>query len=330
MLNIAAMRAERAARSPWAARPLALLAPFAKALVIGLIVVVITFLLGKLVLSDPGRLVLGTTATQQAVDAFNAKLGLNEPLLVQFGHYFANLLHGQLGDSFAYPGTSVWSLVAPALAVSSVVALLSVAVSTVLSIVLGVMAAGSTRRWADQVIRAGSLIGLSMPSAFVALVLILLVAVRSRALPAGGWGTSPLGDVPFLVLPVATLTIYLTPILVRVVRERALVVLDEPHVEAAIARGVPRWRVVLAHVVPNCAGPLLSVLGSNLGGLLSGSVITDVVFGLPGLGHVLTSAASVSDLPVLQGVALLSGLLVTVVNVLAETTQRLIDPRLRS
>ena len=327
MLNTEAARV--AAQYRWAAVARALIAPFAKALVIGVIVVVITFGLGKLVLGDPGRLVLGTTATQQAVDAFNDRLGLNQPLLVQFAHYFGNLLHGQLGESFAYPGKSVWSLVAPALAVSSVIAILSVVVSAVVSVFLGVLAASSTRRWIDRLIRAGSLIGLSMPSAFVALVLILLVAVRSRALPAGGWGTSALGDARFLVLPVATLAVYLSPVLVRVVRERALVVLEEPHVEAAISRGVPRLRVLLAHVVPNCAGPLLSVLGSNLGGLLSGAVIVDVVFGVPGLGRVLTSAAGSSDLPVIQGVALLSGLLVTVVNVFAEIAQRLIDPRLR-
>jgi peptide/nickel transport system permease protein len=195
---------------------------------------------------------------------------------------------------------------------------------------VAIVAAARKRRVSDYLIRGASLAALSTPPAFVALVLILIVAVRTGLLPAGGWGSGPLSDVPYLVLPVATLTVYLSPILVRVVRERAIVIFDEPYVEAAVARGVPRRSVVVRHVIPNCCGPLLTVLGSNFGALLSGSIITDVIFGLPGLGQVLTSAVASGDLPVLQGVALLSGILVTLANVCAEIGQRFVDPRLRA
>lgn len=304
--------------------------PLLKALIVAVLVVAITFILGKVVLGNPGRLILGQTATQRAVDAFNQHLGANQPLLEQFERYFGNVLRGQLGQSYAYPGRSVWSLLGPALLTSAVVALTTIVISLLVALPLGVTAAQRKGRVSDHLIRAASVIGLSAPSAFVGVVLIRVIAVDAGALPAGGWGTSPFGDIAYLVLPVATLTFYLSPILVRVVRERAAVVLEEPYVEAATTRGVPRARVIVNHVVPNSIGPLLSVLGYNLGGLLSGSVIADVVFGLPGLGNVLTTAVTHGDLPVIQGVALVSGLVVTLANVVAEIIQRLIDPRLRS
>jgi peptide/nickel transport system permease protein len=306
-----------------------LLATLGKALVVALLVVLITFVLGKLVLGNPGRLILGNTASPAAVESFNHGLGLDQPFIVQFGHYLGNLVQGKLGDSYAYQGKSVWDLVGPALLVSAEIAILTVAVAVLLAIPLGILAARHSGRFLDHLVRGGSVIGLSSPTPFVGLVLIRLVAVGTGVLPAGGWGGGSLGDPRYLVLPVVALTVYLCPILVRSVRERAIVVLEEPYVEAAIARGLPRWRVTLAHVVPNSIGPLLVVLGFNFGGLLSGSVIVDVVFGLPGLGHVLVTAVGDGDLPVIQGVALLTGLMVTLANVLAETTQRILDPRLR-
>ncbi|MCL2611692.1 MAG: ABC transporter permease [Nocardioidaceae bacterium] len=289
----------------------------------------ITFILGKLVLGDPGRAVLGTAASQQSVDAFNANLGLDDPFPVQFAHYFGGLLHGDLGTSYAYPGTPVWSLVWPALQVSASVAILTVIVSVLLSIPLGVLAAQRKRGVVDYLVRGASLVALSIPWAFAGLVLIIVVAVKAEVLPAGGWGTGPMSNLRFLVLPVGTLTINLCPVFVRAVRERAAVVLDEPHVEAALARGVPKVWVVINHVVPNCIGPLLTLIGSNFGALLGGAAIVDVVFGLPGLGKALTSAAATSDLPVMQAVALLAGIFVTLANVFAEIAQRLLDPRLR-
>ena len=216
------------------------------------------------------------------MDEFNGRLGLNDPVAVQFGRYLLNLLHGRLGESYAFQGTSVWTLVGPALAVSASAAICTVIVSALVAVPVAIAAAARKRRVSDYLIRGASLAALSTPPAFVALVLILIVAVRTGLLPAGGWGSGPVSDVPYLVLPVATLTVYLSPILVRVVRERAIVIFDEPYVEAAIARGVPRRSVVVRHVIPNCCGPLLTVLGANFGALLSGSIITDVIFGLPG------------------------------------------------
>jgi peptide/nickel transport system permease protein len=305
-------------------------APLGKAAIVGFLVVVITFVLGKAVLGNPGRLVLGPTALQEAVDQFNAALGLDRPVLVQFGDYLGDLLRGDLGESFAYTGTSVWDIVRPALGVSALLALLTVVVSAVVALVAGTAAAMTRTRGVDYAIRGVSLSALSTPAPFVSLLFILLLAVNTRVLPAGGWPERMVERGPYLVLPVAALTVGLAPILLRVVRERALVQLEEPHIEAALARGLPARRVLTRHVLPNCAGPLVIVTAMNMGTLLSGAVVVEIVFGLPGLGRVLAAAVGSSDIPVIQAVALVAGLLVTLCNVAAELVQRWIDPRLRS
>lgn len=325
-----AAKVTRDAKPRLASRVTLLLNPLAKAAVVSLFVIIITFVLGRLVLSDPGRMVLGNTATQQAVDAYNSALGLDRPPIVQLTQYLLGLLRGDLGSSYAYSGTPVWNIVAPGLQISATLALTTAVVSLVAATVLGLTAA-TTRRYAvDYTIRATSLVSLSMPTPFVGIMLILLLAVTWHILPAGGWRNNPPETFAYLVLPVLSLSAYLTPILLRVVRERALVVLGEAHIEAASTRGVSRARVLFAHVLPNSVSPLLTVLAFNIGGLLSGAVIAEVLFGIPGLGRILATAAANGDIPVLQGVALLAGVLVTLCNLAAEIAQRLIDPRLRS
>ena len=305
------------------------LEPFGKALVVAFLVAVVTFILGKLMLGDPGRLMLGPYAPQDAVEALNRKLGVDQPLLSQFWSYLGGLAHGRLGDSFAYEGMSVWQVVGPALATSCLIAVLTAVVSVLLALVAGLVGAGSASRSIDVLVKGASLVGLSAPPAFVALVLILVVAVKAGALPAGGWGSAYPDNFRYLILPVATLAIGLAPVLIRIIRERAAEILDEAHIEAAIARGVPMWRIMWRHVLPNSAGPLLAVLGANIGALLSGAVVVDVIFGLPGLGRLASNAIGSGDVPVIQGVALMSGLVVTGSNLLAEMLQRAIDPRLR-
>ncbi len=307
-----------------------LLAPAGKALVVSLLVVTITFVLGKLVLSDPGRLVLGTSASPEAVEQFNIGLGLNRPLPIQFADYLSGLFRGDFGTSYAFLGVPVWDIVAPGLAVSGAIAALTAVISTALALLFGTVSAVRRGRALDFGIRGVALVTLSSPTPFVALVLILLFSVRLGVLPAGGWSPVVSDQLRFLVLPVAALTFYLTPILLRVVRERVIAVLDEPFIEGGISRGLGWGRILLRHVLPNSAGPLITVLAFNLGGLLSGAVIAEVVFGIPGLGRILATAVASGDMPVLQAVSLLAAILVTLCNVAAEYVQRVIDPRLRA
>lgn len=309
---------------------MALLRPLGNALVISVFVALVTFFLGHAVLSNPGRAILGTTATPQSVQELNHRLGVTDPLGEQFGRYLSDLAHGDLGTSWQHAGVGVSSLVLGGLGDSVLLAGLCVVVSAPVAIALGLAAAGSRRRLFDMTLRSVALIGLAAPSAFVGLVLILLVAYKAGLAPVGGWGSGLPGNLRYAWLPAATLSIYLTPIILRAVRERARAVLAEPHIEAAVARGVPQRRILLRHVLPNCAAPVLTIIGVNLGGLLSGAIVVEVVFGVPGLGQATRTAMSSVDLPVLQGIALVCGVLVTVSNSAAEIVQRVVDPRLRS
>jgi peptide/nickel transport system permease protein len=310
-------------------RMAAVLRPLLNALLLGALVAVITFFLGHAIMSDPGRAILGPTATPEAVSALDRELGVDRPLAEQFGRYVGGLAHGDLGMSWQHPGESVTSIVVDALGVSALLVGLCVVVTTPVATALGLAAAATRSRPADLGVRLLALVGLATPSAFVGLVLMLLVGYLAGLAPVGGWGRGYPDNLRYLWLPVVTLSIYLVPIMLRAVRERARVVLAQPHVEAAVARGVPPLRVMLRHVLPNCVAPILAVVGVHVGVLLGGSVVVEVVFGLPGLGQTLRNAMGAVDLPVLQGVALLSGLLVTLTNGVTEVLQRLVDPRLR-
>lgn len=311
-------------------RAAALLRPFFNALLIGVFVALITFFLGHAILSDPGRAILGPTASPQAVSTLEHQLGVDKPLQDQFGEYAIGLAHGDLGTSWQHPGVSVTSIVLSALGISALLIGLCVLVSVPIATALGLAAAGSRTKAVDFAVRLLALLGLATPSAFVGVLLMLLIAYEAGLAPVGGWGTGFPDNLRYMGLPVATLSIYLIPIMVRAVRERARAVLTEPHVEAAVARGVPQLRVLLRHVLPNCAAPVLTVVGLHVGVMLSWAIVVEVVFGLPGLGQTTRLAMSAVDLPVLQGVALMSGLLVALANAATETIQRLIDPRLRT
>ncbi|GHF59605.1 peptide/nickel transport system permease protein [Amycolatopsis bartoniae] len=292
-------------------------------------VVVATFFLIRAVPGDPARAILGEQAPQAAVDALRAQLGLDRSLPLQLWDYCAGLLHGDLGMSLRYPGTPVSSLVFHGIANTALLAVASIVAAVMAGLCLGLLAAAARWRPVDAAIRLFAMVSLAAPPALVGLVLILGVAVRAGLAPAGGWGYGYPANLGFLVLPVITLSVYLAPVIIRAVRERGRAVLGQPHVEAARARGLSPTRLMVRHVVPNCALPILTIVGMSLGGLLSGAVVIEAVFGIPGLGSTLVNAIMSRDYPVVQAAALLSGMAVVLANTLAEAVQRVIDPRTR-
>ncbi|WP_255450589.1 ABC transporter permease [Skermania sp. ID1734] len=191
----------------------------------------------------------------------------------------------------------------------------------------GLAASVVRSRLLDTVLRMLSLVGLAAPGALVGLVLILTVALNGGMLPAGGWSDSFPDNIRFLILPSVTVSVWLAPIIFRAVRERASAVLGEPFVEAAVVRGHPKIQIVVRHVVPNCVGPVLTVIAASLSYLISGAVIVEIIFGLPGIGRALTTAVGSSDFPVIQGIVLATGAAVVIINLGAEIVSRAIDPR---
>jgi len=301
-------------------------------LVVAVFVVVITFFLIRYVLGDPAyQFALhqngGVPPTAAAVQAARVQLGINSPILGQFWHYVASLLHGNLGNSFQPGGQPVATLVWSGFSTTLVLTGITVLISTVLGTLLGLWLAVMRSRFLDNLVRILAMGGIAAPTALVGLVLIWLNSALGGVLPTGGWGYGYPANFRYLALPVITLCIGFIPVILRVVRERARAVLAEEHIDAARARGTPPLRLVFGHVLPECLVPLLHFVALNAAWLLSGAVVVEVVFGVPGIGRVLLNAVNVDDYPTIQACAMLTGFVVVICFAVAQIAGALIDPR---
>jgi peptide/nickel transport system permease protein len=188
----------------------------------------------------------------------------------------------------------------------------------------GLFSALRQNTWIDRTIMAGSIIGFTIPSFVFGLLLVMLFAVRLHWLPSGGAET-PL----HLVLPVLSLGLFGGATLARFTRSAVVDVLDQPHVRAVTLRGLPRWRIVMFHVMPNAALPVVTVMGMMLGGLVAGAVVTESVFSWPGIGRLLITSVASRDLSVVQTILLMIGFAMVAANFLVDLTYGFLDPRLR-
>jgi ABC-type dipeptide/oligopeptide/nickel transport system permease component len=300
------------------------------AVLVALFVVVITFFLIRYLLGDPAYQYAmsqngGHPPAAAAVAAARVTLGINSPILTQFWHYLTGLLHGNLGTSFQSARMPVTTLVWSGFSTTLVLAGLTVIVSTVSGTLLGLWLAVVRSRFLDNLVRIIAMMGIAAPPALVGLV----SSSTGDILPAGGWGGGYPANFQYLVLPVVTLSAGFAPVIMRVVRERARAILAEEHIEAARTRGTPPLRLVLGHVLPECMVPLLRFIALNTTWLLSFAVVVEVVFGVPGLGRVLLTAANADDFPTIQACAMLLGFVVVICFAVAEIAGALIDPRTR-
>lgn len=318
-------RAGAAAVIPGSVRFLA--ARVGQAVVVALAVVVIVFVLVRLTPGDPARGILGEKASAQAVAALRAQLHLNEPLWRQFGDYFGGLLHGNLGQSLAIPGLPVSQVILSSLPVTLSVIVLTLLIATVTGIPIGLVAALSKRRSLDVGIRALVSICLASPPFLLGLVLLLVFSLSAGLLPAGGWAGSWPQNVRFIILPGLALAGFLTPLVIRTVRQAALDVSDEEFIEASVARGLSPRAVVARHILPNSLLPVVTLLGLTFGGLIGGAVVVEAVFNLPGIGARLVQAVGARDYTVIQGIALVTALIVVGVNLGTDLLYAWIDPR---
>jgi peptide/nickel transport system permease protein len=299
------------------------------ALTVVVFVVIITFALVRIVPGDPVVSIEGINSTPQARAAMRAQLNLNKPLPVQFEHYVRSLATGDLGTSLIQQGRPVSTIVASTLPVTLALIAATVLIACLLGVPLGLLAALS-RGFVDFSIRAVMTALLALPPFFLGLILILFVSVRAGVLPAGGWGSNPLADVKYLVLPALALAAFLTPLIMRVCRQAAVHALHEQWVETAIARGISRRRIIWSHLLPNTLLPVVTLVGYNVGALLTGAVVVESVFALPGIGQELVNSINTRDYPVIQGIALVSAIVVVIANLLADLVSTVVDPRTRT
>lgn len=298
------------------------------ALTVAGLVVLITFALVRVVPGDPVVSIQGTRSTPEARAALRHELFLDKSLPVQFELYVRSLASGNLGLSLIQQGRPVSTIIKNALPVTLALVAATVVLSCLIGIPLGLYAAlhGAS---ADFSIRAFLTVLLAIPPFFLGLLLILLFGLEIPILPAGGWGNSAASDLKFLVLPTIALAGFLTPLVARVCRQAAREAVREQWVEVAIARGISVRRITIFHVLPNSLLPVVTLIGYNVGALLTGAVVVEAVFALPGIGQELVNAINTRDYTVIQGIALVSAIVVVISNLLADLLSSVVDPRAR-
>lgn len=279
---------------------------------------------------NPASVLLGNMATPERVAAVSRQFGLDKPLPTRYLLWLNQTLHGNLGTS-NLSFQPVASLLGSALPVTLELAALSLALAVLVAFPAGLaLAQQRERRWTKFTMAAITL-GISVPGFWVGLLLIVVFAVELRVLPSGGYvslSEDPLGNLRCMVLPTLSLAIYLIPALVRFVRVEAQGVFREEYIDTARSKGVSARRLLLRHVGPNTLVVTLTYIGLQLGVLISGAIVIEVIFALPGIGRLGLTAVMNRDYPVVQGVVLVAAVGYVVVNLLVDLAYGLIDPRI--
>ncbi len=282
----------------------------------------VVFLLVHLLPGDPARVIAGLLASDEDVARIRHQLGLDEPLPVQLGLYFGRLVVGDLGLS-ARTSQPVLGEVLARLPHTIELAVTSVVLATVVGIAAGVLAAAKRGTRVDYVISAATLFGVSMPVYWLGLMLIVVFAIQLRLLPAAG-SESP----ESIVLPSLTLASFSVALIARMTRSSVLEVLLHDYVRTARAKGLRERFVLSRHALRNAFLPILTVVGLQFGALLGGAVLTETVFGWPGIGQLLVDSIFARDYPVVQGIVLSFSLLFILVNLVVDVLYAYVDPQI--
>lgn len=288
-------------------------------------VAIIAFLLTK-ASGDPVRKLLGSHATPETVRRVQAYYGLDKPWPVQFGQYMLHLAHGDLGASISKDGTPVTGIVFDGLAVTLKLTLGAMVIAIALGLTLGIFSAWRPNSIIDYGSSALAAFLISFPAFFLGMLLMLAFAIEWRVFPIGGYLE---GSLRHLVLPCFTLGCISTASIARLTRTCLLEAQNSDYVRSARAKGRGEWRVLLGHTFPNALVPVVTVIGGDFAALLTGAVLTETVFNIPGIGTVLADAIFQRDLPVVMGCCLVFGFIFVAFNLFVDLLYAFLDPRIR-
>jgi peptide/nickel transport system permease protein/oligopeptide transport system permease protein len=277
----------------------------------------------RLLPGDPARVIAGEMATERDVALLRSRLNLDKPLTVQYGIFLSDLVHGNLGTS-ARTQLPVMEEVLARLPRTIRLAVVSMLIATLLGVPAGLAAAFRRYSIFDLLVSFGTLCGVSMPVYWLGLMLIVLFAVKLGWLPAAG-ADSPTS----VILPGVTLAMYSIGLITRMTRASTLDVLCQDYIRTARAKGLPRRALVYRHVLRNVLIPVITTVGLQFGALLGGAVLTESVFGWPGMGLLLVDSIFSRDYPMIQGIVLVFSVLVISMNLLVDMLYGYIDPRIR-
>ena len=262
-----------------------------QAIMVMLLVSITVFFVMRVIPGNPARDFLGTRASPTAVAALQQRLGLDRPLLAQFLSFLKGVPTANFGNSLIEEGVTVHHIVFDGLAVTALVVAVSTALSLVVGVPLGLWAALARRQQVvSHSVQSVAVVLLALPPFVIGLFLVFVLSVKLRLFPVGGWGTTLGSDLGHLVLPALALSGYLIPLVVRTVRQAALDASQELYVEASIARGISSRSIMYKQILPNSLLPLITLIGLNVGTLISGAIVIEAIFALPGLGTALYQA----------------------------------------
>ncbi len=291
-------------------------------------ITLVLFFMLRLLPGDPATAMLGDRATDEAITRLNHHLGLDRPIYVQYVFFLRDLATFDLGKSIKY-GVPVASLLFHRLQVSLAVVGVTLLLSCLISVPLGILAALKKNSLIDNLVRSTFMVLMLMPSFWVGILLIILLSVRLGLFPVSGYGSGFLNNLHHLFLPGLTIALGLSPILIRTLRSSILDALDADYVKTARAKGLRERTVVTTHVLRNALIPSMTLLGLSIGGLMGGTVILEKVFSLPGAGALLIDSIGARDYPVVQAATMIFAVMVIVVNLATDVLYSLLDPRVR-
>jgi len=294
------------------------------------IVSVICFSMINLIPGDPATVILGPEASEHAKEEMRNRLNLNEPIPVQYVDWLWGVLHGDLGESLI-DDTPVSKLILERLPVTIELALGAFAVSFTIAVIVGILSASRRGTWVDYLSTGAALGGISIPSFWLGMMLIIIFAVNLGILPASGYEPffkNPVANITAMILPIIATGLRESGELTRMLRSSLLEQLGSDYVRTAFSKGLSRRVVLIRHAVRNALIPFVTASGLQIAGLLGGLVVTETVFQLPGLGRLVVDSIENRDFTTVQGAVLTITLIVVMVNVLIDVLYTIIDPRI--
>ena len=296
-----------------------------------LIVAVVSFSLIHITPGDPASLMAGDQATPDQLAVIRAEMGLDKPIYEQLLIYFSDIIRGDLGESI-FSKFKVTTLIAQRLEPTLSIALFSQIVAIAIAIPLGILAAWKANTWIDRAVMIIAVLGLAIPSFWLGANMIWLFAVKLSWFPAIGY--SPISDgavawIRSITLPSVAVGFISAALIARMTRASMLEVLREDYVRTARAKGVAEYGVLMRHAFKNASIPVVTIIGIGLAGLVSGLVVTEAVFAIPGVGRLIVDAVTRRDYPVIQGVILMVTVVYVLINLAVDLIYGYLDPRIR-
>jgi len=304
------------------------------ALIITLLVIsLLTFIAFSLIPGDAALSKLGVDATPEAIANLRAELGLDKPVIVRYGEWLFNALHGDFGQSYKYSNMTVAQLLSSRLPVTILLAVMSFIIIVVISLPLGMLSAKFSGKWVDALINQLTQITMAIPSFFLGIILTVVFGLMLKLFKVGGYVSMEKdfwGCVRYLIFPAIAVSLPKIAMVVKYLRNSVLAEMDKDYVRTAYSKGAAENRVLYRHVLRNALIPVITFVAMVVAEILAGSLVIEQVFSIPGMGRLLISSISVRDYPVVQAAVLYITALVVTINFIVDVLYQLADPRVRT